>query len=145
MKESASSKPSEALTHKKSPEFQQVEYFIPADEVSHMVDAVRRTVVAYSGPLPHADELKKYNEAIENGSERVFAMLERSQIAEIEHQRRSDRSELIGLLTGSAILVGIIALGAYIVMHADNGWQGGFALALIAAPVMKVLLEQLRK
>lgn len=99
----------------------------------------------YSSPLPPADEMVKYERLLSGSAERILLMAERAQHAMIKQRERKDRASLSGLYIGTLTFWATIVLGAYIVMHADNGWQGGFALALIAAPVMKVLLEQLRK
>ncbi|MBI3970715.1 MAG: DUF2335 domain-containing protein [Chloroflexi bacterium] len=69
---------------------------------------------SFSGPLPHPSLLARYNEVVENGAERVFAMAERNQAHRHRLESRVVDSEIrtsyLGL--GAALIVSLAGIGA---------------------------------
>lgn len=59
-------------------------------QTSNKVQAQITTVQQYSGPLPHPNDLIRYNEAVPNAAERIIAMAEK----EMEH-RHKEESKLL--------------------------------------------------
>lgn len=72
----------------------------------------------YSGPLPHPDMLKEYNEVLPGAAERILAMAE-SQIShrqqmEKEEVRVSSRDSLLGIIGGFVLTAGCMGSGVAI-------------------------------
>ncbi len=68
---------------------------LPAAVQSGQIRTVTQTV-AYSGPLPSADEMEKYRRISPDWPERIIAMAEKEQEARLaEQKKRSDREDII--------------------------------------------------
>ena len=94
--------------------------------------------VAFSGPLPPPEILKKYDEIIPNGAERLMRMAEREQ--EMEHEKI--RKDLIyrawGLFLGFFSFLAIIGLLSYAIWR-DAPWPSIVALAAIVIVIVVMI------
>lgn len=78
--------------------------------------AVTQTITAYKGPIPPPDFLLAYSDAIHDGGERVFAMIE----AEAKHIQAQEKTALeaqVSLLKrgqGCAFIIALVAIGGAI-------------------------------
>ena len=89
---------------------------------------------SFSGPLPPPEIVARYNDAVPNGAERVFAMAEREQRA--RHRQSSILlwtkaiGELAGVFIGGGLVVGAGVLALYL---ARLGMDGASIATIISA------------
>jgi uncharacterized membrane protein len=97
----------------------------------------------WQGPIPPPALIQQYNEVIENGAERIMAMAETAQAAEIEMGRawvaENRRGQWLGAAVSMAALVLAAVLGAF---GLHSAAQLGFYIlpaALVSVPVFAVV------
>lgn len=88
------------------------------------------------GPLPPPETLKKYNDAVPDGAERIMRMAEREQKHIHRTQNTSYVLAFVGELFGWSIVV-LAMWGAFLLVMRDKRLEGAFSffggLALLAA------------
>jgi uncharacterized membrane protein len=94
------------------------------------------TIHQEGGPLPPPETLKKYNDAVPDGAERIMRMAERDQM----HFHRIQNASYVLAFLGEILGWSVIALamwGAFILVMKDKRLEGAFSffsgLALLAA------------
>lgn len=103
---------------------------------------MRQTTVSYShsGPLPAAEELKKYDNVVAGCAERIVKMAEKQQdhrmsletLAITEQLKQSGRGQHYGLMC--ALVLIIASFVAIMFGHdAAGGWLGGSTLVALVA------------
>jgi uncharacterized membrane protein len=86
-------------------------------------------ITAHRGPLPHWEDLEKYDQIIPNGADRIMTMAEKQQdhrmsletIAITEQLTQSKRGQTFGLLIGLTAIVGGVAC-----ILLGHEWSGAF-------------------
>lgn len=127
LKQNNSPKPTHGnKTHSKLDELDAVLETLPPDksrEIKEKVHTLQRISymesVSYSGPLPHPDMLKKYNEAVPDGAERILKMVEKQsehrmaieKFAIEEQFKQSKRGQNYGF---SLALLFLLATGLFV-------------------------------
>jgi uncharacterized membrane protein len=94
-------------------------------ENPHGTIAVRQTTEAYQGPVPPPEFMARYNEIIPNGAERLLAMAEQRQNAEIELAKKAWRFEKLKLAAAFVLSLAALGMGGY--LAATQGNIGGYA------------------
>jgi uncharacterized membrane protein len=92
----------------------------------------------YSGPIPHPDFFKKFEEALPGLADRVMTMSEKQSA----HRQKIETGviwfdglkSLLGLVFAFLIVVSGIGAGTYLVMHDKNAW----GLITILTPIGSV-------
>lgn len=100
-------------TRQKSRQKQPVEHRPKVEKIPNNQALSSQTRISYSGPIPPASELAKYNEIIPNGAERIMQMAERTQahqhLMEVTalgaHKSESGRGQIFALFIAIASLL----------------------------------------
>ena len=90
---------------------------------------IERKITAHQGPLPHWEDLEKYDRIIPNGADRIMSMAEKQQdhrmkletTAITEQLTQSKRGQTFGFLIGLTAIVG----GVVCIMFGYE-WSGAF-------------------
>jgi uncharacterized membrane protein len=94
------------------------------------------TISQQGGPLPSPEILKKYNEAVPDGAERIFKMAERDQKHIHRNQNAGFVLAFLGEILGWSIVI-LAMIGAFVLVMRDKRLEGAFSffsgLALLAA------------
>jgi uncharacterized membrane protein len=94
------------------------------------------TIHQQGGPLPAPEVLKKYNEAVSDGAERIMKMAERDQKHIHRNQNAGFALAFLGEILGWSIII-FAMLGAYNLVMKDKALEGAFSffagLGLLAA------------
>ena len=94
----------------------------------------RGRLLSYSGPLPPANELIRYNEAQPDAADRIIKMAEEQashrRALEKEVVRSGNVRSFLGLILGFALAVGTIGMGGYLIYSDKSGY--GFAIIISA-------------
>lgn len=98
---------------------------VPAGGSAPHTLSVTSTQVHHSGPIPPAEELRRYGEIVPNGAERIMTMAEQQQAHRLKleelvvtsQQVQSQRGQIIGsvlvaLLIGSGTYLGSLGMSA---------------------------------
>ncbi|MDD4350141.1 MAG: DUF2335 domain-containing protein [Opitutales bacterium] len=117
-----------ALLKRKAPAFSR----LPPKDQQEIVSIVVRQQTSYSGPIPPADELKRYSEVVNDGAERIMKAFEtqsehRRSIEKVvisSQQQRSDRGQWMGLIVAMSTIGSAVFL-AYSGHDAVAGVLGG--------------------
>lgn len=91
----------------------------------------------HSGPLPPAETLEGYNQVVQGGAERVFAMAERDQAAYIEthriQQKSDNRFRIISYVGGFIALCTILGVGTLLAFYGlENPSLAVFTLGAVS-------------
>jgi uncharacterized membrane protein len=84
----------------------------PAESDPHLYG-----VQMQAGPLPPAAELAAYEKALPGSAERIIAMAEASQKADIQEVVFEQRARLLLALLGQSFLFFLIAAAVYLAIH----------------------------
>ena len=94
------------------------------------------TIHQEGGPLPPPETLKKYNDAVIDGAERIMRMAERDQKHFHRIQNASYALAFLGEILGWSIVV-LAMVGAFVLVMRDKKLEGAFSffagLGLLAA------------
>lgn len=70
---------------------------------------------SYSGPLPHPEDMARYNEIVPNAAERILAMAEKQQAHQIELENKMIKSQVRGQLIGMTLALIVLCISVYCV------------------------------
>ena len=81
---------------------------------------------SYSGLLPPPEMLARYNDAVENGAERIVRLVENQSAHRIELENKALDADIgrgkLGLRAGIALMLMAFGLGGYLVYANDVMW-----------------------
>lgn len=83
---------------------------------------------AFSGPLPHPDILRKYNDVVPGAAERIIQMAENQSVHRKELEKKVIESDIARSKWGQILgfIIAIIGLiGAVVISIIGNAWAGG--------------------
>ncbi len=93
---------------------------------SHLLRKIS-TVQQYSGPLPPPEILTKYNEAVDNGAERIMVMAEKQQDHRMNLEKfvisQDSKKSLLGLWLGFFLVI-ICVFGGWYLLYLDKNISG---------------------
>lgn len=109
------------------------------EEVVNELIAQRIESMTYSGPIPHPQLLKEFNDVIPNGADRIMTMAETQSRHRITLEEKvvnaNNRDSLLGVVFAGVIAL-LIVLGAIFLIYNNKDIQG-FGL-LISSSVMYI-------
>ena len=90
-------------------------------ETTHEKQVVRREFAAtYSGPLPLAEDFRKYEEVCHGAADRIITMAEKQaahrQAIETKEADRISRNSMAGIISALAITFTIVGSGVYFLL-----------------------------
>lgn len=104
---------------------------------------------AFSGPLPPPEILARYNEVVQNGAERIFAMVERQGIHREELEKcvvqGNVRSQARGAWLGFIVSMFAMGAGAYLIAIGKGGYGFATILANLVALVSAFVFVRQRQ
>ena len=102
------------------------------EEVVNELLAQRIESMTYSGPIPHPQLLKEFNDVIPNGADRIMTMAEKQSEHRISLEEKlvnaNNRDSLLGVVFGGVIAL-LIVLGTIFLIY-DNKDIQGFSLLI---------------
>ncbi|GHU02302.1 hypothetical protein FACS1894186_6720 [Alphaproteobacteria bacterium] len=87
-------------------------------------------VARYSGPLPPAAELAKYNDASPGAADRIISMAEAEQRYRHAISHKAESNKLIGACMGFAVLLSVIALTGFAI-YLQQPWVATVLLGIV--------------
>ena len=118
---------------------------VTANSSQHVIVATQK----YSGPLPPADELKKYNEVSPQAAERIIAMAERQAAhrQKMEFQENKDRRDIaIISIIASTLSVGMLSgVIIYVISMQSEGAAIAASIGAIASVAGLFLYHKKKK
>ncbi|MEQ1745969.1 MAG: DUF2335 domain-containing protein [Saprospiraceae bacterium] len=101
---------------------------------------------SYRGPVPPPDFLKGYNDVVNNGAERLFAMVEENHKFSMEMRRydlkQFHTQKFRGQLFIFLILSGGVGGSIFLAMHGHDIFAGGLLTAVFASSVLGTWLKK---
>lgn len=101
-------------------------------------------IAHYTGPIPPANELAKYEEAVPGAAERILAMAERQSAHRQSLEQQVVKGEITrshwGLVAGVSVTVLALGASASLIYLGHGGWAAslfGGALAALVATFVK--------
>ena len=117
------------------------------DSTQPMVFSALQTEIT-SGPLPHPELLKRYDEIIPNGAERIMAMTEKEQDRRLSRQEMSLKSSIRSRDRGQfmAFILALIILGIFVLMvFTGNSTSAYVIIGTGCLSVIGLFLDVLKK
>ena len=94
---------------------------LPEDTKVQMIERISYEQMLYSGPIPPAEEMAKYNQVIPNGGDRIMAMAEKQsehrQSLEKSVVKSKNRDSLLGVIFAGAIGITGLILGYFLITN----------------------------
>ena len=97
----------------------------------------------YSGPIPDAESLEKYNQIVPDGANRIIKMTEDQQAHRMEleknHLRSQSNQSMVGQIIGGIITLSTLACGA-LFMNEGYSKTGGTIICVTAVSLASLFL-----
>jgi uncharacterized membrane protein len=109
----------------------------PARPDNKQDQQIRRSEIAWSGPLPPPAALEHFDRIIEGGASRILAMAEREQTHRIDTEKNAISAEIADTKRGQwlgAVITVIAVCGA--IYTAIQGAHPLVSIALVGVPVL---------
>ena len=85
-----------------------------------LVAIIRQSQVAFSGPIPPPNLLKKYDDALPGAADRILSMAEKEQshrhLSEDKQVDAASRDSFLGLLFALIVTITVVVLGTSIIL-----------------------------
>ncbi|MEI4367353.1 DUF2335 domain-containing protein [Streptococcus suis] len=116
---------------------------IPEEVVKELI-ARRFESMTYSGPIPHPQLLKEFNDVIPNGADRIMTMAEKQSghriILEEKVVNANNRDSFLGVVFAGVIAL-LIVLGAIFLIYNNKDIQGFSLLIGTSVAYISVFLK----
>ena len=113
-----------------------------------LVATIGQQLVQYSGPLPPAEELKAYEDAVPGAAERILAMAEKQsehrQAAEMKIIETESRDSLLGIVFAFVLGVGCLIAGGAIAFLIPEGAGAIFGAMLGMSGMGSIVIAMLK-
>lgn len=100
--------------------------------------------MTYSGPIPHPQLLKEFNDVIPNGADRIMTMAEKQSEHRISLEEKlvnaNNRDSLLGVVFGGVIAL-LIVLGTIFLIYTNKDIQGFSLLIGSSVAYISVFLK----
>ncbi len=107
-------------------------------EITQRVNWIQRKSVSYSGPLPPASEVAKYEEVYPGAADRIFTLSEnllklQSRVSDQYHSR-----SILKTITSTVVSLSMMALAVFAILY-DPAW---LSIPLGTAGILSLLLRE---
>ncbi len=90
-------------------------------EITQRVGLIQRASVSYSGPLPPASEVAKYEEAYPGAAERIFALSENLLKLQDKALHKHHTRSILKTITSTLVSLSMIAVAGLAILY-DPAW-----------------------
>ncbi|WP_438467792.1 DUF2335 domain-containing protein [Streptococcus pluranimalium] len=94
------------------------------EEIAEKLLARRVQSINYSGPIPHPELLKQFNDVIDDGANRIMTMAENQathrQKLELKMVNANNRDSLLGVIFGGLIGLSSVGGGIFLIYNNKN-------------------------
>ncbi|MCK4027398.1 DUF2335 domain-containing protein [Streptococcus suis] len=136
-------KPNSVTVHQVTEFIEEQPDDIPEEVVKELI-ARRFESMTYSGPIPHPQLLKEFNDVIPNGADRIMTMAEKQSghriILEEKVVNANNRDSFLGVVFAGVIAL-LIVLGAIFLIYNNKDIQGFSLLIGTSVAYISVFLK----
>ena len=117
---------------------------VQEEVVNELIDRRVESSMTYSGPIPHPQLLREFNDVIPNGADRIMTMAENQSGHRIKLEEKvvdaNNRDSLLGVIFAGIIAI-LIVLGAIFLIYNNKNIQGFGLLIGTSVAYISVFLK----